>query len=120
MLHSFFIISPLITLLLLFWYKTEFVLIYGKMFGLSKILKFDLYAEKKNYNLNLSYSSFITLTYKNFFSKLLSCEVCLSTWLSIIFCFTHYFIFSETIILFFIPLNIIFGLLIYLIIKKLN
>lgn len=117
-LANFFVISPLIALLLLFWNKTDFVLVYGKLFGLKKLLKIDKYEEKKRFNLELKYVIFLATTYKNFFIKLITCEICLSTWLSILFCSVLSIINSDFIFLLYIPLNIITGLYLYLTIKK--
>lgn len=117
-LANFFIISPLIALLLLFWNKTDFILVYGNLFGLKKLLKIDKYEEKKRFNLELKYVIFLATTYKNFFIKLITCEICLSTWLSILFCSVLSIINSDFIFLLYIPLNIITGLYLYLTIKK--
>lgn len=118
LLISFTIISPLICLLLLFWHKTNFFITYGKLFGLSKILKLNLYEEKKLRNLDLTYPIFLATTYSGFFIRLISCIVCISTWLSIIFSFIFYLIFLDINILLLIPLNTLLGLVLYLKIKK--
>jgi hypothetical protein len=119
LLISFAIISPLICLLLLFWHKTNFFTIYGKIFGLTKFLKIDLYEEKKLRNLDLTYPLFLATSYTGFFIRLISCVVCLTTWLSIIFSFIFYLIFLDIYILLLIPLNTLLGLVFYLKIKKL-
>ncbi len=118
-LFSLLIISPFVSLLLLFWHKTNFFTTYGKIFGLKKILKIDLYEEKKLLNLDLTYPQFLGITYNGFFIRLLSCIVCISTWLIIVSSFILYLIFSDIIIFFLIPINTLLGLFIYLKIKKL-
>lgn len=119
LLISFSIIIPIICLLLLFWHKTNFFTTYGKLFGLTKLLKIDLYEEKRLRNLDLTYPLFLATNYTGFFIRLISCIVCLATWLSIIFSFIFYLIFLDINILLLIPLNTLFGLVFYLKIKKL-
>jgi hypothetical protein len=115
---SFLIISPLIAVCLLFWYKTDFVLEYGKLFRLNKFLGIDKYYEKKKFNLDLTYYLFVATSYKGFFIRLISCPICLTTWLSIIFTTIFYLTCWNYKLFFMIPLNIILGLTYYLIIKK--
>lgn len=116
--NSLLIIST-VTLLLLFWFKTNFVIVYGQLFGLNKLLKLDLYRDKKNMNVNLTYSQFLAITFNNFFVRLLSCIVCLSTWFSIILSVIFYIIFSDKITLISIPIYSVFSVFFYLnIIKK--
>lgn len=117
--NSLLIIST-VTLLLLFWFKTNFVIVYGQLFRLNKLLKLDLYRDKKNMNVNLTYSQFLAITYNNFFVRLLSCVVCLATWISIITSIIFYLLYLDKFILFAIPIYSVFSLIIYLnIIKKL-
>jgi len=116
--QSLFIISPLIGLLLLFWYKTDFVLVYGKLFGLKKILKIDLYEEKKKFDIDLKYYVFLAKNYRNFFIKMLTCEICFSTWLSGIICIIYSLLTKDLNLIFLIPFNILLGLYLYSTIKK--
>jgi len=118
-LLSILFISPLVALILLFWHKTNFFITYGKLFGLKKILKIDLFEQKKLSNLDLTYPQFLGITFNGFFIRLLSCIVCISTWLTIISSIILYLEYRDVIILYLIPLNILLGLLIYLKIKKL-
>ena len=115
---SFLIISPIIAVILLFWYETDFVLEYGKLFRLNKFLGIDKYYEKKKFNLEMTYFLFVVTTYKGFFIRLISCEICFSTWLSIIITGIFSLLSHDYTLLFMIPLNIILSLTYYLIIKK--
>lgn len=117
---SFLVISPIIAAILLFWYETDFVLEYGKLFRLNKFLGIDKYYEKKNFNLEMTYFLFVITTYKGFFIRLISCEICLSTWLSIIITGIFSLVSKDYSLLFMIPLNIILGLTYYFILKILK
>lgn len=116
--ESFFIISPLIALILLFWYKTDFVLVYGKLFGLNNFLKITDYEISKKTNLDLKYYVFLAMRYKNFFVKLITCQICLSTWLSIVFTGAFCVFHSNFYYFLFVPFNIILGNLTYNLINK--
>jgi hypothetical protein len=118
-LLSLLIVGPFVSLLLLFWHKTNFFTTYGKLFGLKKILKIDLFEQKKLSNLDLTYPQFLGITFNGFFIRLLSCIVCISTWLTIIPSIILYLEYRDVITLYLIPLNILLGLFIYLKIKKL-
>lgn len=115
---AFFIISPLIALILLFWFKTNLVVVYGKMFRLNKFLAINKYEASLQKNPNLTYQLFIATNFDGFFYRLISCTVCLATWLSIIFTSIICIKFKNYNILYLIPFNTITGLSEYLIIKK--
>jgi hypothetical protein len=117
---SFLVISPIIAVLLLFWYKTDFILEYGKLFRLNKFLHIDKYYEKKKFNLEMTYYQFIATNYRGFFIRLISCEICLSTWFSIIITGIFFLVTNDYTLFFNIPLIIILSLTYYLIIKKLK
>ena len=104
-LLSLLIVGPFVSLLLLFWHKTNFFTTYGKLFGLKKILKIDLFEQKKLSNLDLTYPQFLGITFNGFFIRLLSCIVCISTWLTIIPSIILYLEYRDVITLYLIPLN---------------
>lgn len=119
--------APLVALVLLFWFKTNVVWTYGKMFGLKKILSIDKFEEKLRFNPDMTYQVFIATTYRGFFARLLSCNVCFATWISLfvllvdvgICCYnkeTSIQEFSRFIVT--VPANIIFGLIYFGITKK--
>lgn len=111
--------APFICIVLLFWYKTNFVWVYGKIIGLSKILAIDKFEEKKTYNPDLTYQVFIATTYRGFVPRLLSCTVCLATWLSILVSGIETILTSDwSIAMLMIPGNAIFGIIYFFTIKK--
>lgn len=115
----FLIKAPFICLVLLFWYKTNFVWVYGKALGLGKILKIDRFEDKKRFNPDLTYQAFIATNYLGFIPRLLSCSVCLATWLAIIACVIECVLtrdFNSAIIM--IPANAIFGIIYFFTVKK--
>lgn len=113
------IISPFVSLVLLFWFKTDFVLEYGRVLGLRKLLAIDRYENSLQYNPKLTYQLFIATNYNKFFHKLINCPVCLATWVSILSTGLVAFISGEYLIVLTIPLSINVGTIIYLLIKKL-
>lgn len=116
--ESIFLISPLIAVLMLFWYKTDFVLVYGKIFGLKNLLKITNYEIARKTNIELKYNVFLAINYNNFFIKLLSCQICFSTWLSILFTSIFSIINLNFWLILLIPFNIILGNLLYNLIHK--
>lgn len=116
---SLSVVSPFVAMLLLFWFKTEFVPEYGKILGFKKLLAIDKYESSREYNPNLTYQTFIAMNYSRFFHRLINCTVCLGTWLSIVATGILSFVSGEYLFLTMIPLNAIVGILIYLLIRKL-
>lgn len=116
---SFAIISPLTSLLLLFWFKTDFVLEYGKIFRMRKILAIDRYEKSLQFNPNLTYQLFVATNYNRRFHRLINCTVCLATWLVIISTSVASYIIGEYLLLLTIPLSTVAALAVYYTIKKL-
>lgn len=109
----------LIAIVLLVWLKTDALIEWGCKFGLSKILKEDEFYKFKLEQLlgpvpsyNISYPTFLKTKYNSFFTRLVSCPMCLSFWLSVIGCI----VISDLIA---IPIVYILSLVLYGIIVKL-
>lgn len=115
---SFVLLHPIVCLFLLFWYKTDFVIIYGKLFRLTKLLKIDRFEQQKFLDFDLTYQKFLALNYKNFFVKLLSCSICLTTWLVTIISLIITIILEDINFIMLIPLNILISLLYYYLFKN--
>jgi hypothetical protein len=86
-----FLLVNLIALILLVWLKSDAIIEWGSLFGLSKLLKTEEFYSKrlemaiKGYP--ISYPEFLKEKYHyNFITKLLGCPLCLSMWLSILSC----------------------------------
>ena len=120
MLELFLFIN-FIPLIMLIWLKSEAIIEWGSLFGLSKILKIDEFYKMKfdELPLEITYPTFLKIKYNNFITKLLACPLCLSVWLSIIFCLIISILTSHLLFLIFIPTTCIFSLIVYGIITKL-
>ena len=97
-------------LFLLIWFKTEAFVEYMKLFRLSKLFKIDLYEEMNRGGADMSYHEFLLEHFNMFGTRLITCPICVTTWLcGILACFN--------------PLSValnsaVFGLILYLIIVK--
>ena len=109
-----FILSSLIATILLAWFNSDFIVEYGKLFGMSKLLKLRDYRMKKleHGGPTPTYPQFLRMTYDNFFVKLISCPICLSIWFSVALCL-FYQLYG------FIPVICIMSLMLYGICRKL-
>jgi len=108
-----FILSSFIVVVFLMWFNSDFVVEYGKLFGLKKLLRVEDYKEaQRNTPVPLAYPLFLKMKYDNFFIKLITCPICLSVWLSIVLGL-FYQIYS------FIPVICVMSLILYGIIRKL-
>ena len=106
------IICCIIAILLLFQFKTEFWLEYCKLFHLDIISKYKGYELKKSNDVTLDYIQYIRQYHDCFFVRLITCPICLATWLGIIAG-----VITCNIIA--IPIYIVGGLLIFSIINRL-
>ena len=89
----------LISFILLVWLKTDAFYEYCKIFGFKKLFKIEEYSvfaegpekflglglETKT-GTDLSYLEYLRVEYDSFLMRLLSCPICLGTWLNIILC----------------------------------
>ena len=65
------------------WFETEALVEYVKLFKLNWF-KITEYLIAKESNFELTYHSYLSQHHRNFFTKLITCPICLTTWLSII------------------------------------
>lgn len=107
-----------IATILIIWFKSDVIIEYGKLLGLSKFLKIEEFEKKKDTeDLTLTYITFLRMTYnghpiKRFFIRLITCVWCLTLWLSI---FTGIYFHS----LFAVFIIFIFSLILYGVVIKL-
>lgn len=80
MINAIFMIG----MILLVWFKTDAFNEYCKVFGLDEKFHLDQYNQLLKDGGDLSYPEFLIEYYPSFFTKLLSCPICLSMWLSIV------------------------------------
>lgn len=78
---------------LLVWLNTNALAEYMSLFKLSFAFKFSEYEKLKSEGYPGSYLEFLTEYYKDYFIvRLVSCPICLSTWIGIIYsCFTNFY-----------------------------
>jgi hypothetical protein len=69
-------------LALLIWLRTEAVVEYGRILGLSKFLKIDDYDEKRLSNFELDYILYLRTFHDSFIIRLITCPICLMCWLT--------------------------------------
>jgi hypothetical protein len=73
----------LIVSILIIWFNTEAFVEYSRLLHLPLVkVKEYLFAKKRD--CTLSYHTFLLINYNNFFTRLITCPICTSVWLSII------------------------------------
>lgn len=100
----------LIAMLLLIWFRTEAFIEYCKLFHITNISFYEDYELKKAEDARLTYLTYLRQYHNNFFTRMITCPICLSFWISVIIC-----VFNITLI----PISMMGGLLIFIIIDKL-
>lgn len=106
------IITSLVAILLLIWFRTEAYIEYCRQFDLNNISLYKEYDAWKSLDERLTYLKFLKTHHDSFFIRLISCPICLSFWLSIILSLITLNVLSF-------PIVMIGGLLLYLIADKL-
>lgn len=76
-------LTSIIIFINIIWFDTEAFVEYIKLFKLDWF-KVNEYVKAKESNFELTYHSYLLWNHKNFFTKLITCPICLTTWLSII------------------------------------
>jgi hypothetical protein len=79
------LLSCFFALILLVWFKTEAIVEYASLFGLKKLFKANEFRVEKMSLEQLTYPTFLKMKSNNFFIKLITCPICLSVWMTIIF-----------------------------------
>jgi len=107
------ILSNLVALILLIWLKSDAIVEWGTLFGLSKLLMIDEFYRMRTEetNLGINYPTFLKIKYNNFIVNLLSCPLCLSVWLSSFISFVLLFLGIDIILL--IPTITVLSLITY-------
>lgn len=114
MLELFCIVNT-IALIMMIWLKSDAIIEWGSLFGLSKFLKIQEFYEMKLNELptEITYPTFLKIKYNNFITKMLTCPLCLCIWLSNLFCFSYSFLTLDPFFLFLVPPVCIMSLLTY-------
>jgi hypothetical protein len=99
-------LSSLVAFFLVIWFKSEAYVEYCRIFQLQRISNFEDYDEKKKNDVTLTYHGYLRQYHNSFFTRLITCPICIATWLalflSILFLKIHLFpvIFIGGLILF--------------------
>lgn len=73
----------LITSLLIIWFNTDAFVEYATLFRLP-LIKVKEYLAAKDRDCTLTYHTFLLFNHNNFFTRLITCPICTSFWLTII------------------------------------
>lgn len=111
-----------ITFLLIIWFESDIVQTIGKLTktrNLLKLLEFEKY--KLEEDIMCNYPNFLYTKYPGYLTKLISCPICLCFWSNLIYLsgYIFYLRYPTYYVLILLPINYVFSLLSYLIIKKL-
>ena len=84
-----FVISCIIALIMLIWFKSDAFIEYARLFKLCKFLRLDDYNGEKFNNPYMTYPLFLKTCcgrnkYQKFFFKLIGCRLCNNVWMSMI------------------------------------
>lgn len=89
MMLLFLVLAPCwITLTLLIWFKSDAIVEYGSLIGLSSVLRIDRFRQTRISIApqSLSYPAFLRMQGDNFMTRLINCPLCLSIWISSLLC----------------------------------
>ena len=120
MMILFYIACVIVTNMLV-WFKSDAIIEWGSLLGLSKFVKVNEFQEaKKAYlPLDLNYPTFLRNKYDNFITKMASCPLCLCIWQSNIFCFIISLFFWDLYFVIMTPVVCIMSLIIWGTVNKL-
>jgi len=113
LIENILIYSCLISLILFVWFKTSAFVEYCSLLRFKKLFYIEEFKKKNEISGELTYTDFISIYKDNFFSRLISCPPCLTTWMGTVLYFVHYRL--EL-----IPLSIVFGLMFFYLLSVLE
>jgi hypothetical protein len=123
--------SSIIALILLVWFKTEAWLEYTRLFRLNFLSFYKDFDMKQSEDASLTYHMYLRRYHNRFLVRLITCPICLATWLGILaglVIFSGFFILgilsTDFLILAFgslllIPVYTLCGILLFSIVEKL-
>lgn len=111
-----------ISFFLLLWFESDIVQTFGKLTHTRNLLKLPEFEKYKlEEDIMSNYANFLYEKYPSYLTKLISCPICLCFWSNLLLLSSSIFYIGfpleYTIIL--LPINYIFSLFLYLIIRKL-
>lgn len=82
----------ILAFILVVWFETNAFAEYTDLFGVYKFVRhLKTYKTSREQGSPITYQEYIQLYHNNFFTRLITCEVCLTTWICIIAgCFISY------------------------------
>lgn len=104
------------------WFESDIVQTIGKLTKTRNLLKLPEFEKYKlEEDIMSNYANFLYIRYPGYFTKLLSCPICLCFWSTLIntLSLVTYLGYPVTYSIILFPINYIFSLLLYLIIRKL-
>lgn len=111
-----------ITFILTVWFESDVIQTLGKLTSTRNILKLPEFEKYKlEENIMSNYPNFLYEKYPGYLTKLLSCPICLCFWSTLIniLIIVNYLGYPTQYSIILFPINYIFSLLLYLIIRKL-
>ena len=99
-------ISSLVALILLAWFHSEAFLEWAGLFSGNRFFHIDDFRKRQKDDVTLDWITYLQLYHNSFFIRLITCQMCLSFWLTLGIC-----VFSHNLIL--LPVCYILGLVIY-------
>jgi len=112
----------LISFLLLVWFESDIIQTLGKLTNTRNLLKLPEFEKYKlEEDIMSNYANFLYIKYPGYLTKLISCPICLCFWSNLLFLSSSiiYLGYQIEYSLILFPINYIFSLFIYLIIRKL-
>jgi len=100
------LISTVAATVLLVWFHSEAFIEYAILFGGTKFFYIDDFKEKQKKDPMLDWITYLQMNHDSFFTRLITCQMCLGFWLTLGICF-----FMHNLIL--LPICYILSLVIY-------
>ena len=75
-----------VVLIDLIWFESTAFEEYSSLFGVDGYLKVRDYKEAQKSDFSLTYHNYLLLKHSNFFTRLITCPLCTTVWLSILTC----------------------------------
>lgn len=111
-----------VSFVLTIWFESDIVYTIGRLFKTEKLLKIHEFVKYKlEVDALSNYPNFLYGKYPGYFTKLISCPLCLCFWLTLLTTNILVFLYGMPQYYFILvaPINYIISLIIYLIIRKL-
>jgi len=111
-----------ISFLLLIWFDSDIVQTISKLTNTRNLLKIPEFEKYKiEEDVMSNYANFLYAKHPSYLTKLISCPICLCFWSTLISINTLIFLmgYPQIYFIYIFPINYIFSLLLYLIIRKL-